>query len=63
MTLAPGDRSKQIEYMLDSVENEGRGLSPWEKSFTESVRDQFDRRGDLSEKQVEILERIYTEKV
>lgn len=63
MTLAEGDRAKQLAHMLDACENEARGLSDWERNFVESIREQFDNRGDLSEKQTDILERIYTEKV
>ncbi len=37
-------------------------LTPWETSFMESITDQFDRSGRLSDRQVEILERIYAEK-
>jgi len=37
-------------------------LTPWEKNFIESIADQFDRKGSLSEKQEAILERIYAEK-
>ena len=61
-----GDSSedtKKLEYMLDACENEARGLSKWEQSFLESVRDQFDHTRSLSEKQKEILERIYVDKV
>ncbi len=54
---------KVYEQWIDAVNDEGRDLSDWEKNFMESVTDQFISRGSLSEKQVEILERIYTEKV
>ena len=33
--------------------------SEWEYSFMESITEQFEERGSLSEKQEEILERIY----
>ena len=38
-------------------------LTPWETNFIESISDTLTYSGDLSLKQVEILERIYTEKV
>lgn len=63
MMLAPGDRKQQIEHMLKSCEEEARGLTNWERGFLESLRDQFDRRSDLSDKQVDLLEKIYVEKV
>jgi hypothetical protein len=63
MTLAPGNRKQQLEYMLSACEDEARGLTDWERNFIESLREQFTNRGDLSERQTEILERIYCEKV
>ena len=47
---------------LNSIRDYGRGLSDWEEEFCESVRGQLSRRGSLSERQVEILERIYSER-
>lgn len=54
----PEARKKMIEYMItgllrESIENE------WEANFVESVSTQFKDRGKLSDKQCEILERIY----
>lgn len=51
-----------IERMLSTIEDEGRGLSPWEDAFIESLREQFSERGRISERQAEILEGIYSEK-
>jgi hypothetical protein len=44
---------------LDVCESEMDRLSPWECSFIESVRDQFNRGRDLSEKQLDKLHLIY----
>lgn len=52
----------ELEDMLDRCIDEGK-LSDWESSFVTSIKDQFDRSGHLSPKQIEILERIYIEKV
>ena len=52
-----------IEDWIIRVIDEGLNLSQWEKDFVDSIQDQFDRSGHLSEKQIDILERIYTEKV
>ena len=57
------EETKKLAYMLDACENEARRLSKWEQSFIESIRDQFDRTQSLSERQKEILERIYVDKV
>lgn len=46
--------------ILDSIESEHMDrLTPWEKNFFESVKDQFDRRGFLTEGQDEKLEQIW----
>jgi hypothetical protein len=47
---------------LDAVESDGVNLSTWETDFIESLRRQVDAGRTLSEKQGEILERIYAEK-
>lgn len=52
-----------VRDWIDRINDEGLNLSDWEKSFMESVTDQFTRRGSISDKQEEIVERIYTERV
>ena len=59
MTLAAGDRKAQIAYMLEHCADFTERLSEWEGDFVDSVTEQFTARGDLSDKQVEVLERIY----
>ncbi len=51
-----------IERMIEAIQQDGQGLSKWEEDFVESLADQFAERGRLSERQEEILERIYAEK-
>lgn len=51
-----------IRQWFETIEEEGYGLTKWEESFIESVRDQFDRTNSLSDKQEDILERIYSER-
>ena len=51
-----------IGEWIDLVNTEGRGLTSWELGFMESITDQHARTGSLSERQTEILERIYAEK-
>jgi hypothetical protein len=48
--------------MLESIERGGVNLTTWEETFIESVRSQFAGGRDLSDKQIETLERIYAEK-
>ena len=62
-----GCRTKdQIRWMLQALPDPGtcafEKLSEFEQKFVPSIRDQFARRGGLSEKQYEILERIYNER-
>lgn len=62
-----GDRSvsheaKVVADWIESVNSEGRGLAAWELGFMESIADQFERSGSLSDRQEEILERIYANK-
>lgn len=47
---------------LEAVETDGVNLTAWETDFIESLREQVDRGRTLSERQAEILERIYAEK-
>jgi uncharacterized membrane-anchored protein len=37
-------------------------LTEWEEEFVTSVKEQLEKKGSLSEKQVEILERIYADR-
>lgn len=52
-----------IEHMLNACQEVAhRKLSKWEQDFIESISSQYEERGRLSEKQCEVLERIYAEK-
>ncbi len=51
-----------IAHWFGVIETDSDGLTEWEEEFVESTAAQFARRGTLSDKQVEILERIYAEK-
>ena len=48
--------SRMIFAIIDHPENE---LTAWEQDFIASIEEQFKNRGDLSNKQCEILEKIY----
>lgn len=50
-----------IQSWLDAI-NEDSDLTKWEQGFIESITQQFEERGTLSDRQEEILERIYAEK-
>jgi hypothetical protein len=49
-------------HMIAELEHPSKPLTTWEESFVESVTDQWERRHWLSDRQLEILERIYAEK-
>lgn len=51
-----------ISHWIITINDEGRNLSKWELDFMESVTQQFERRGSVSDKQEETIERIYAEK-
>jgi hypothetical protein len=56
------DQQKLTEHMLKELESPSRDLTTWEENFLESVADQYSRSRQLSERQFDILERIYAEK-
>jgi len=51
-----------IQSWIDYINEHGINLTKWEEDFMESITDQFAVRNSLSDKQEEILERIYTDK-
>lgn len=51
-----------IAHWLSTIQLEGRGLTKWEEDFVASLAEQFDRWPKISDRQEEILERIYAEK-
>lgn len=51
-----------IEHWIQTINEEGRDLTKWEDDFMESVTEQFEERGTVSDKQEEIIERIYADK-
>jgi hypothetical protein len=60
--MIPNDqplRKDMIERMLVSLETNNEKLSEWELDFVVSVREQFGIRSNLSDRQCEILERLY----
>ncbi len=56
------NKPETIDDWIDRVNTEGRGLSEWQLGFMESITEQWEQKKWLSEKQEEILERIYANK-
>jgi len=53
---------EMVEHMLKELERPKGMITRWELDFLHSVKDQFDRRGSLSDRQFTVLERIYAER-
>jgi hypothetical protein len=53
---------EDIRHWIETVNTEARGLTKWEEDFMASVTEQFQERGWISDRQEEIVERIYAEK-
>lgn len=51
-----------IQHFLEELKTPYRPLTSWEENFIISIEDQFSNRGFLTDKQFDILERIYAEK-
>lgn len=52
-------RQVEIDQYIKDCESRESKLSPWEQTFVQSIREQFDRSGGLSPKQNERLEEIW----
>ena len=55
---------EQLQDFIDAIREHasGSGLTSWESDFVDSVEDQLQARGRLSDRQIEILDRIYAER-
>lgn len=51
-----------IADWISQIQEEGKGLTKWEEEFILSIQEQFELRGSISDRQEEILERIYAER-
>ena len=47
---------------VQALKDEGRELTSWEEGFVSSIDDKLDRGVQLSDREIEILERIYADK-
>ena len=53
---------KLVEEWINYINEHGVNLTKWELDFMESITEQFELYRRLSDKQVDIVERIYTDK-
>ena len=58
----PDDQTLWRSWIDACLTEATKPLSKWEQDFLQSISDDLTFKGSLSEKQVEVLERIYTEK-
>lgn len=52
-------RRETIKYMIEFCQSQLENLSHWEQNFIESVSEQFDEKGNLTDTQCDKLEQIY----
>ena len=50
---------KRLHEVFASISENMQSLSKWEQNFIESVSDKYDRRGWLSDNEMDKLEQIY----
>lgn len=56
------DQQTEVQKMLDEISedlSEWDNVTEWESDFMDSIREQWERRGTLTPKQIERLEDIY----
>jgi hypothetical protein len=58
----PKDQQVLKNWIFQSLYHSREPLTDWERSFIVSVDKWLDKHGQLSQKQEEVLERIYAEK-
>lgn len=58
----PEYTSANLLEWCEAIEGEGRGVTVWEKNFVEDCRIKLEKRWQLSDRQIETLEKIYTER-
>ena len=56
------DETELHKYWIEVIQTEGANLTKWESDFIDSLDEWIKSGRKLSEKQIEILERIYANK-
>lgn len=59
--MTPDNKIKAAHFIKTLIE-EGQGLTNWEEDFVASVEEQMEKISSLSDKQLEVLERVYANK-
>jgi len=55
-------RRELVEAMMTALETPTQDLTKWEEHFLESLAEQLETKHFVSDRQFEILDRIYTQK-
>ena len=58
----PEYSAETLSAWITDIEEGGRGVTDWEQGFVESCKEALESGRRLSEKQIKILERVYTER-
>lgn len=53
---------RRIAWLMENVTDDIDKCTEWEQSFVRSVDEQFRKKGEISDKQYDILERIYDQR-
>jgi CO dehydrogenase/acetyl-CoA synthase beta subunit len=56
------DKKQLVERMLESLERPVKELTKWELGFVESLTEQWTTKEWISDRQMEILEKIYADR-
>lgn len=56
------EKEKLHRWWIETIQNEGRYITKYEEDFVQSMEDWLDEGRNLTERQAEILEKIYVEK-
>jgi hypothetical protein len=61
---APRYSRDELQRFIDAIREHGadRGLTKWEADFVDSVAEQLERRGTLTDTQIDKLDAIYAER-
>jgi CO dehydrogenase/acetyl-CoA synthase beta subunit len=56
------EQRKLVEHMFESLERPTKDLTKWELGFIESITEQWTTKEWISDRQLEILEKIYADR-
>ena len=60
LSIGSSDEDRRIDDMIRYLTGDGApSLSDWEEEFIDSVKEQWEHRGSLTDRQIEKLEQVY----